>query len=761
MAEKHIRALPSAPRFLFLSLPHRPSSATSSWPSAATLWQDDEVAKVSLPLGALTRDSGAFLNLLSPVYTHVRVGTADLWVHTRTPACMCVCERERLSLWERSGANLARAAAAAFGGWGRSQWVAGAGIVPVGAFKKTECVVCGREGGRRGGRARARSLPALDWGSKRPAARMDEGCCARERQLGCPPPPLLRLPPPPQCLSTFPKGKVPAHATPHSSAYRRIESPPAGAEFDVSMGGRLFGRGRASEVARSCWSRRSGEICTEYRKERLALQSCPRRHTHFNSKNYRKWHCLERPFQVLRTHACTRARRPHDQVNRADSQVQDFFLYPLLLSSWIWKSGKDWTEQRLRVTDFGLLPQTAREKGRMMRCALLPPLTRGCSRALLQSWIGAGKERQRRCIFSGSPTASHWSKVVSEAEKIVGYPTSFLSLRCLLSDELSNIAMQVRKLVGTRHPLLNTARGFVYDSRNNLQMRGLVVLLISKAAGPGVTAERSLQNDVSSSIYSSQRSLAEITELIHTAFLVHRGIVNIGELTSSDGPLKDMQFGNKMAILSGDFLLANACTSLAQLENTKVVEIMSSAIGDLIQGIYYENADLAKENGGLTKDIGISTWKEHIFLSHSALLANSCQAAMELAEHDTRIQKMAFNYGKHMAMSHKLNVDIQPFVNESPDDSVAFSLNSAPVILHQEFIGREAWINQIKEAQVKENVLDYTKLQDAIKAGKGVTSAIDLCRFHGNRALEALECFPPSEARSALENIVYAVTRFS
>ncbi|XP_009869196.1 PREDICTED: decaprenyl-diphosphate synthase subunit 2-like, partial [Apaloderma vittatum] len=131
--------------------------------------------------------------------------------------------------------------------------------------------------------------------------------------------------------------------------------------------------------------------------------------------------------------------------------------------------------------------------------------------------------------------------------------------------------------------------GFVYDSRNNLQMRGLVVLLISKAAGPS-TAELSFQHNMVSGIYSSQRSLAEITELIHTAFLVHRGIVNIGELKSCDGPLKDMQFGNKMAVLSGDFLLANACTSLAQLQNTKVVELISSAIGDLVQGIYYENS---------------------------------------------------------------------------------------------------------------------------------------------------------------------------
>ncbi|XP_061479501.1 all trans-polyprenyl-diphosphate synthase PDSS2 isoform X1 [Rhineura floridana] len=397
----------------------------------------------------------------------------------------------------------------------------------------------------------------------------------------------------------------------------------------------------------------------------------------------------------------------------------------------------------------------------MMRSALLPPLARGCFRTLLQFRAEGDKERQRRCLFAGSPSsASHWSKLVSEAEKIVGYPTSFMSLRCLLSDELSNIAMQVRKLVGTKHPLLNTARGFVYDSRDNLQIRGLVVLLLSKAAGPSITAETSLQNDMISGIYSSQRSLAEITELIHTAFLVHRGIVNIGELTSSDGPLKDMQFGNKIAILSGDFLLANACTSLAQLQNTKVVEIMSSAIGELVQGIYYENSNLAKENG-FTDDIGILMWEEQVFLSHSALLSKSCQAAMELAKHDARIQNMAFKYGKHISMSHKLNADIQPFFNESSDDSVAFSLNSAPVVLHQEFIGREAWIKQIKEAQVKGNLIDYTKLQDAIKAGKGVTSAIDLCRFHGNRALEALECFPPSEARSTLENIVYAVTRFS
>ena len=61
-------------------------------------------------------------------------------------------------------------------------------------------------------------------------------------------------------------------------------------------------------------------------------------------------------------------------------------------------------------------------------------------------------------LFGSSETPSAWASAISEAEKLVGYPTSFMSLRCLLSDELANVALQARKLVGTKHPLLKTAR---------------------------------------------------------------------------------------------------------------------------------------------------------------------------------------------------------------------------------------------------------------------------------------------------------------
>ncbi|XP_005933914.1 decaprenyl-diphosphate synthase subunit 2 [Haplochromis burtoni] len=361
-------------------------------------------------------------------------------------------------------------------------------------------------------------------------------------------------------------------------------------------------------------------------------------------------------------------------------------------------------------------------------------------------------------LFSSSGS-SNWSKVVSDAEKIVGYPTSFMSLRCLLSDELSNVAMHLRKLVGTQHPLLNTARGFVYDSKNNLQMRGLVVLLLSKAAGPSHAASDLLAQDMVSGIYPSQRNLAEITELIHTAFLVHRGIVNLKEWTDSDGPLKDMQFGNKMAVLSGDFLLANACTGLAQLNNTKVVELISSAIGDLVQGVYYENSHNTEENG-LTDGIDVAAWEEQTFLSHGALLAKSCQAAMELAKHDKESQRLAYKYGKHLSLGHKLNSDLQPFMKSRVGEPLSFSLSAAPVVFHRQIMGRETWHHQLQQAKTLRNQLDYSKLLAAVKSEKGVSTAMDLCCYHGNKALEAIQAFPSSEARSALENIASAVTKF-
>lgn len=53
-----------------------------------------------------------------------------------------------------------------------------------------------------------------------------------------------------------------------------------------------------------------------------------------------------------------------------------------------------------------------------------------------------------------------------------------------------------------------------------------------------------------------------------------------------------LEYGNKIAILGGDYLLANACTGLADLRNTKIVEMVSSAIADFTQAQFTGDRDV-------------------------------------------------------------------------------------------------------------------------------------------------------------------------
>ncbi|XP_067674161.1 all trans-polyprenyl-diphosphate synthase PDSS2-like isoform X2 [Haliotis asinina] len=357
-------------------------------------------------------------------------------------------------------------------------------------------------------------------------------------------------------------------------------------------------------------------------------------------------------------------------------------------------------------------------------------------------------------IWSSSEP-SDWNKAVSNAEKIVGYPTSFMSLRCLLSDEISNVVLHMRKLVGTQHPLLRTARGLVYDGKHGLQTRGLIVLLLSKAAGPGPQIEgKMLEKDKITGICPRQRSLAEVTEMIHTANLIHKGVVNLSDLDPVfDGPIKDMEFGNKMAVLSGDFLLANASTGLAELKNTKVVETMSSAIGDLMEAEFTGLRD-GKGNPALPSSVTFSDWLKQTFLSSGSLLAKSCQSSMELVKHDDHVQKQAFEFGCNMAYVQQLNEDMAPFLH--PEEFLdQLTMVSAPVMKYAEIHG----VASLDTFTSPLSSSDRKQIVSLIQSSQVLNECLTLCEEYGQKAIQALDIFPHSDAKMALVNIVEAVMK--
>lgn len=129
-------------------------------------------------------------------------------------------------------------------------------------------------------------------------------------------------------------------------------------------------------------------------------------------------------------------------------------------------------------------------------------------------------------------------------------------------------------------------RRLIYNGRTNIQTRGLIVLLLSKAAGHLSARQDSLQEERVAGITQRQRSLAEITEMIHTAHLIHRGVLNLSnDLFPDATTMKDLQFGNKISVLTGDYLIANASKSLTDLKNCKVMYWLSKNFSNTLQSL--------------------------------------------------------------------------------------------------------------------------------------------------------------------------------
>ncbi|VEN51258.1 unnamed protein product [Callosobruchus maculatus] len=403
-------------------------------------------------------------------------------------------------------------------------------------------------------------------------------------------------------------------------------------------------------------------------------------------------------------------------------------------------------------------------------------LYRKCNLVKISSVVNTPNVPSR--VFSSSETncakKPDWNKAVTEAEKIVGYPTSFLSLRWLMSDEIANVALQLRKLVGSNHPLLKTAKGLFYNGKNNMQAWGLIVLLVSKAAGqaPGMP---DMEVDKAAGVLHSQRALAEVTEMIRTSHLVHKGLVNLQPPIVVDSP-SDMIFGNKIALLSGDYLLSNSCIELANLRNQELVELMSSAVRDLAEAEFVgprdlQNAPLPARPKSDTEDYDVliadnieplavgeamgnakAEWTVRHILNAGSLLGKSCQGTLKLAGHPEELQRQGYLFGKHLALAWQAYLDREPF---TPGSFGPFSLISAPVLFALQH--DPSLYDLIEKGLDNIEDVDYEQVRERVMLGPALEMTKNLQNDHSSAALEMLRKLPDSDARTALQNIIAAM----
>ncbi|CAG9136018.1 unnamed protein product [Plutella xylostella] len=363
------------------------------------------------------------------------------------------------------------------------------------------------------------------------------------------------------------------------------------------------------------------------------------------------------------------------------------------------------------------------------------------------------------------PPFTNWSNIIREAEKVVGYPTSFMNLRCLLSDEFANMALYLRKLVGSNHLVMQTAKNVLYGDSKNLQPWGLIILLLSKSIKSQAPALQTKK------VEESQRTLAELTEMIRTGHLIHRGIVNVPFQKRSKNT-ESAIFGNKIAILLGDYLLVTANAMLANLRNSDVSYIISTALKDLSEGEFFGERDeqnmplpgkpkFEKEDAfyttfdttTITPDSVLGNpkkeWTARTVFNGVSLLGRGCQSAMVLGRQSRDTQNLAYLFGCHLGLAWQAATELQKLTSDSKEQ---FCLASAPVLFALD--GNPDLYKIIDQAKNDVKDVDYEDLKFNILKTDAIEKTKKLYKDHAEKATVYIEKLGQNESVDMIKKLI-------
>ena len=340
-----------------------------------------------------------------------------------------------------------------------------------------------------------------------------------------------------------------------------------------------------------------------------------------------------------------------------------------------------------------------------------------CRRAASLDLRIPGRPHHLRPYHNSGRRSSAWAAAVSVAQNIVGNAVSRATKGDMHIDPLRIVAKEmkfltgnIRNLLGSGHPSLDRAAKY-YTHSEGKHVRPLIVLLMSRAtalcpkapgsssAGTEPTNETTINSSISplsilsdvnptqtsspssapaaefssdpesaqSDILPSQRRLAEITELIHTASLLHDDVLD-HSISRRGSPSANHEFGNKMAVLAGDFLLGRASVALARLRNAEVVELLATVIANLVEGEFMQLKNTARDERAprWSEDI-FAYYLQKTYLKTASLISKSCRAAALLGRADGDTVESAYAYGRNIGLAFQLVDDMLDYTKTGAD----------------------------------------------------------------------------------------------
>ena len=287
-------------------------------------------------------------------------------------------------------------------------------------------------------------------------------------------------------------------------------------------------------------------------------------------------------------------------------------------------------------------------------------------------------------------------------------------------------------------------------SRSGKQLRPLLVLLSAQLC----------HSITDKTIYT-----ATALELLHNASLVHDDVVDSSD-TRHGVPAVHAQWNNKVAVLTGDYMLAKVIALIAEVRNTRILEIISHLGQSLSSGEV------------LQLHIGQSMWIDEerylqIINQKTAQLFQSCAEAGAESGGCTQRQRSALReYGYLLGLCFQIKDDIfdysdledlgKPTMSDLRDGKVTLPL----IIALKRAPKPEAdHIRQLGEliATESENPETEKRLEEIksfVLRFQGNEYAVQKMLAYKKQAIEALRIFHDSKTKESLLALLdYAIHR--
>ncbi|WKX90570.1 hypothetical protein Q1695_009424 [Nippostrongylus brasiliensis] len=279
-----------------------------------------------------------------------------------------------------------------------------------------------------------------------------------------------------------------------------------------------------------------------------------------------------------------------------------------------------------------------------------------------------------------------------------------------------------------------------YFEQGGKMFRPTIALLMANACN--AAAPKSVRLECGSEEVSlNQYKIGMISEMIHTASLVHDDVIDGADTRRGNASVNAI-WGNKMAVLVGDFILARATQILCSINRPNVISVMASIIEDLVMGEFMQMT--AKATGS---DDRMEQYMQKTFKKTASLFANSCKSVALLAEGNAELQWRASEYGRHLGIAFQLVDDLLDFIASAEDvgkpvaADLKLGLSTGPVILAAQ---QYPELDKLMARKFTERG-DVDRARDIVLNSNGIERTRELARQHSQNAARLAATLPNNE----------------